>query len=119
MTTHRLTTLASASFRLTTAPLLVLLTLSSVHAEDKGQWNKYNLTDQQRAWFKNTPQVKSCCDVADGYPVNYEMKDNHYWVHWKGKLISVPQALYISLRHAQSCRRRHCLALLGRRRGTC
>jgi hypothetical protein len=41
------------------------------HAEDKGQWNAYHLSDDQKAWFKTVRDSRgNTCDGADGYPVD-------------------------------------------------
>ncbi len=72
---------------------LTLLFAPLAHAKDNGQWNDYRLTAQQKAWFNtvtNSAGLK-CCDDSDGYPVEYEMRpDNHYWVHFQGHWIEVP-----------------------------
>jgi hypothetical protein len=62
-------------------------------AEDKGQWNYYRLSDQQRAWFKTVRDSlgNTCCDGADGYPVDYEMRDNKYWVLFRGQWLEVDE----------------------------
>jgi hypothetical protein len=55
-------------------------------AEDKGQWNAYHPSDDQKAWFK-TVRVSlgnTCCDGADGYPVDYQTRGNKYWVYFRG-----------------------------------
>jgi hypothetical protein len=62
-------------------------------AEDKGQWNAYHLSDDQRAWFKTVLDSlgNTCCDGADGYPVDYEMRGNKYWVHFSGRWLEVEE----------------------------
>jgi hypothetical protein len=56
-----------------------LLSAFAAHAEDKGQWNAYGLSQEQKAWFKTVVDSSeiSCCDAADGYPVVYELRGNH------------------------------------------
>jgi hypothetical protein len=63
------------------------------HADDNGQWNAYRLSKEQRAWFKTVLDSlgNTCCDGADGYPVEYEMRDNRYWVHFRGQWLEVEE----------------------------
>jgi hypothetical protein len=62
-------------------------------AEDKGQWNGYHLSDEQKTWFKTVRDSlgNTCCDGADGYPVAYEMRNNRYWVHFRGQWLEVDE----------------------------
>jgi AcrR family transcriptional regulator len=62
-------------------------------AEDKGQWNAYHLSDDQKAWFKTVRDSlgNTCCDGADGYPVDYEMRGNKYWVYFRGQWLEVEE----------------------------
>ena len=72
--------------------LLLLLPLSA-NAKDHGQWDGYRLTEEQRTWFKSVTNSAGdkCCDVSDGYPVDYEMRpDNHYWIHFHDRWLLVP-----------------------------
>jgi hypothetical protein len=62
-------------------------------AEDKGQWNAYHLSNDQKDWFKTVRDSlgNTCCDGADGYPVDYEMRGNKYWVHFRGRWMEVEE----------------------------
>jgi hypothetical protein len=64
------------------------------YAEDLGQWASYRLSAEQRAWFKKMSdgQGIACCDGADGYPVEYEMRQSTYWVHFKSVWLPVPES---------------------------
>jgi hypothetical protein len=57
----------------------------SAYAGDLGQWAGYQLTVEQKAWFKRMHDGNGigCCDSADGYPVEYEMRKDGYWVHFQ------------------------------------
>ena len=50
----------------------LLLVASPAAAEDKGQWNGYRLTSEQKQWFKGVQDAGgiACCSVADGYPIS-------------------------------------------------
>jgi hypothetical protein len=62
-------------------------------AEDNGQWNAYHLSGEQKAWFKTVRDSlgNTCCDGADGYPVAYEMRENRYWVQFRGQWLKVDE----------------------------
>jgi hypothetical protein len=71
---------------------LSLLFSLPAYAKDIGQWGD-NVSPELRAWFNSVYNDKGikCCDVADGYPVEYQMRpDNHYWVRFKGEWYEVP-----------------------------
>jgi hypothetical protein len=63
------------------ATMVMACACDRARAEDKGQWNAYHLSDDQKAWFKTVRDSlgNTCCDGADGYPVDYEMRGNKYW----------------------------------------
>jgi hypothetical protein len=65
----------------------------SAYAGDLGQWAGYQLTVEQKAWFKRMHDGNGigCCDSADGYPVEYEMRKDGYWVHFNSVWLSVPE----------------------------
>jgi len=75
------------------AIVAVLMTHGRAHADDNGQWNAYRLSQEQRAWFKTVLDSlgNTCCDGADGYPVEYEMRDNKYWVRFRGQWLEVEE----------------------------
>ncbi len=57
------------------------------------EWAPYNLTPEQRSWFKgvHSPHGVPCCDWADGHPTEAEARaDNHYWVPIDGEWRQVP-----------------------------
>jgi hypothetical protein len=66
----------------------------SACAEDIGQWASYQLSVEQKAWFKKISDGNgvACCDGADGYPVEYEMRNNKYWVHFNSVWLPVPES---------------------------
>jgi hypothetical protein len=86
----------SRAFLLPIIAIVAALTAYGRHsalAEDKGQWNAYRLSNEQKAWFKTVRDSlgNTCCDGADGYPVAYEMRDNKYWVHFRGEWLEVDE----------------------------
>jgi hypothetical protein len=64
------------------------------HAADHGQWNGYRLSDRQKAWFKTVRDSlgNTCCDGADGYPVDYEMRGSKYRVRFHGQWLEVEES---------------------------
>jgi hypothetical protein len=65
-------------------------------AHDNGQFD--NVPPEVRAWFK---AVKShsgipCCDIADGHPTDYDMRENSYWVPINGEWMIVPPEAVVS-----------------------
>jgi hypothetical protein len=74
--------------------IALLLTVSPVLAEDRGQWEAYRLTPQQKQWFKSVQDAAgiSCCSVADGHPITtYEKRaDGHYWIWFDHEWRQVP-----------------------------
>jgi hypothetical protein len=72
----------------------LLLVASPAAAEDKGQWNGYRLTPEQKQWFKGVQDAGgiACCSVADGYPIStYEKRpDGHYWIWFEHEWRQVP-----------------------------
>ena len=66
----------------------------SAYAGDSGQWAGYQLTVEQKAWFKRMHDGNGigCCDSADGYPVDYEMREDGYWAHFNSVWLSVPES---------------------------
>jgi hypothetical protein len=64
-----------------------------VDAKDHGQWGS-SVSPELKAWFNSvrTDTGSKCCDEADGYPVEYEMRpDNHYWIHFQNEWLKVPE----------------------------
>jgi hypothetical protein len=82
-------------FILTVAVVTMLMVYDyyGARAEDKGQWNAYHLSDDQKAWFNTVRDSlgNTCCDGADGYPVDYEMRANRYWIHFRGQWLEVEE----------------------------
>jgi hypothetical protein len=78
---------------LAVAATVMMVSCTRANAEDRGQWNNYRLSDQQKAWFKTVLDSigNTCCDGADGYPVDYEMRDNKYWVLFRGQWLEVDE----------------------------
>jgi hypothetical protein len=72
---------------------LVVVPLSA-HGTDKGQWQVYKLSPQQRAWFETVMDSSGmkCCSDADGFPVEYELRGEAYW-------IKVPKAAALDSNH--------------------
>ena len=75
------------------ATMVMACACDRARAEDKGQWNAYHLSDDQKAWFKTVRDSlgNTCCDGADGYPVDYEMRGNKYWVYFRGQWLEVEE----------------------------
>jgi hypothetical protein len=38
-----------------------------------------------------SPTGLPCCDIADGHPTDYDMRENTYWVPINGEWMKVPQ----------------------------
>jgi hypothetical protein len=75
------------------AAIMAIAVGHQTYAADLGQWASYQLSAEQRAWFKQMSDGRgiACCDGADGYPVEYEMHDNKYWVRYKSVWLPVPE----------------------------
>jgi hypothetical protein len=60
---------------------LAVMSLSA-HGTDKGQWQMYKLSPQQRTWFETVMDSSGmkCCSDADGFPVEYELRGEAYWI---------------------------------------
>jgi hypothetical protein len=70
--------------------LAALIICTPALAHDNGQFG--NVPPEVRAWFKG---VKShtgipCCDIADGHPTDYDMRESKYWVPINGECMMVP-----------------------------
>ncbi|MGB7101658.1 MAG: hypothetical protein WBD95_23185 [Xanthobacteraceae bacterium] len=70
--------------------LAALIICTPALAHDNGQFG--NVSPEVRAWFKG---VKShtgirCCDIADGHPTDYDMRESKYWVPINGEWMVVP-----------------------------
>jgi hypothetical protein len=59
-------------------------------ATDQGQYA--NVPSDVRAWFKNvrSPNGVPCCDIADGHRIDWDMRDDGYWVRIDGEWVPVP-----------------------------
>jgi hypothetical protein len=67
-----------------------LIVCSPALAHDDGQFG--DVPDSVRAWFKGvkSPHGVPCCDIADGHPTDFDMRENQYWVPIDGTWIPVP-----------------------------
>jgi hypothetical protein len=67
-----------------------------VLAHDNGEYG--NVPPHVRAWFRNvkSPTGIPCCDIADGHPTEYDMRENKYWVPINGEWMPVPSEAVVS-----------------------
>lgn len=65
--------------------ITALLLCTPALAHDDGQFG--NVPPNVRAWFKGvkSPNRMPCCDIADGHPTEYDMRENKYWVPINGE----------------------------------
>jgi hypothetical protein len=64
--------------RITTAIVLSLIAGPAV-AADQGYFGCLDLKPSQLAWFKKEG-IASCCDIADGMPTRYEVREDGVYV---------------------------------------
>jgi hypothetical protein len=81
---------------------LVLMTISFIlvpmtaKAEWKNVaelWKGYEITPQEKEAIKNAKLpggATNCCGTADGIPVEWDIKDGHYWANWDGAWRQIP-----------------------------
>lgn len=55
-------------------------------------WKGYEISPNARESIKNArnPDGVDCCGVADGIPVEYDIKQGHYWANWDGAWREIP-----------------------------
>jgi hypothetical protein len=61
-----------------------------VHARDVGQYK--DASPEIRDWFKGVRAQNGvpCCDIADGYRTEYEVRGDEFWVPIDGEMNRVP-----------------------------
>ena len=76
--------------------ITALLLCTPALAHDNGQFG--NVPPDVRAWFKGvkSPSGLPCCDIADGHPTDYDMRENKYWVPINGEWLVVPPEAVVS-----------------------
>jgi hypothetical protein len=72
------------------AVFAALIMCSPALAHDNGQFG--DVPDNVRAWFKavKSHQGVPCCDIADGHPTDFDIRENQYWVPINGTWMPVP-----------------------------
>jgi hypothetical protein len=61
------------------AAVVLLAIVSTIRAEDRGYFNCFNLTKEQKDWFASDG-VKNCCDLSDGMPSYSEDRPDGIYV---------------------------------------
>lgn len=59
--------------------LAVAVLVTPAMAKDRGFFNCFHLSKEQKEWF-TTQGVKSCCDLSDGMPTRYEERGDGTFV---------------------------------------
>ena len=56
-----------------------------------------DLTPKQRSWFKEQRNANGfiCCDVADGHPVDWDVREGKYVAFWDGAWHEIPDEVII------------------------
>jgi len=70
--------------------LACIIALTTLLIRDNGQWAQ---TDPEtKKWIEDlkNKQGKSCCNSADGYDVQWDIKDGRYRIFVRGKWYDVP-----------------------------
>lgn len=93
--------MSNIDWRLKSSILAIVLALASpAYAEYHGQFDNYKLSPDQKAWFNSVRnnQNVGCCAVSDGYPVEYEKRDDgFYYVYFKNDWRKVPHDAEIKI----------------------
>ena len=58
---------------------LVIISFTPVYAADKGYFDCFKLSAEQKKWFDQDP-MKSCCKLSDGQPTPYELRSDAYYI---------------------------------------
>lgn len=56
-------------------------------------WKGYEITQEQKDAIRRARiegQGIDCCGIADGIPVDFDIKDGHYWANWDGGWRQIP-----------------------------
>lgn len=67
-------------------------------------WKGYELTPGEKQWMGSVKNPKSgygCCGDADGIPVEWEIRGDHYWGSWDGGWHEIPDDAVIKDGHAR------------------
>ena len=83
------------SLLLALAVLLLLKSSSPAHAEYRAEnWKGYSITPQQKEEIRRArppiPGATECCGTADGIPVEWDIRKDHYWANWDGAWRQIP-----------------------------
>lgn len=72
--------------------VIYVLATSSLIARTQFTAQYDSTPDHIRQWYKmqRAPSGVPCCDVADGYSVEFDIRDGAYWVKIEGKWVTVP-----------------------------
>lgn len=80
------------------------LVLACVLTPVRGEWSKVadewpDLTQVQKDWFirQHNSSGFLCCSAADGHPVDWDIRDGHYWAYWDEKWQKVPDDVVIKV----------------------
>lgn len=73
-------------------------TPSPAHWENVAEiWKGYNITPEQKEAIRRAkvPGHVECCGTADGIPVDFDIKNGHYWANWDGGWRQIPDELVL------------------------
>jgi hypothetical protein len=61
------------------AAIVLFALISTVQAKDKGYFDCFQLSAEQKKWFAQQP-MKGCCELSDGQPTPYELRSDAYYI---------------------------------------
>lgn len=74
---------------------MIFLLLLATWLNVADEWTPYQLTPQQKEWFRNAGSLRSgnhgCCNQADGHPTIWESRSGAYWTEIQGEMYEVPK----------------------------
>lgn len=56
-------------------------------------WKNYDLTPAEKDWMghaKIPGAPVGCCGEADGQPIDWDIREGHYWANWDGGWHEIP-----------------------------
>lgn len=56
-------------------------------------WRGYEITPSEKREIEGARMpgaFMSCCSLADGIPIEWDIKDGHYWANWDGAWRQIP-----------------------------
>ena len=83
-------------FRIALAGALAFICCSHASAEWKNVadiWKGYEITPAEKQAIRDAKlpgASTNCCGTADGIPVEWDIKDGHYWANWDGAWRQIP-----------------------------